>query len=492
MPPKPRLPWATGRIRVRAHRPTHQEGSWRSGTTRSSSAAATTASRAPPTWRRPARRSWCWSGATSSAAPPSPRRSSRGSGSACSYVVSLLRPEIIRELELPEARPGDPAARRHDHAARRRLPVARERPRHDRCRELRRWSTQRRRGLRGVRPADGRHGPVHQADPVDRAARPGPVRPDGVAAARRPGEGASATCRAPADDVHPADDDERGRLPGPVVRDRAAEGDDERVAASSARSRARARRAPRTCCCTTTWARSTARSARGASRRAAPAACRNAIAIAALSLGVEIRTEAPVARIEVTRRPRHRRHPGERRGDRGRRRPVERSTRTARSSSCSSPGTLDPEFEAEVRRYKYRGSSGKVNLALDGLPELTCMPGVGRVAARRDQLQPEPRLHGARLRRRQVRAVQPAPVHRHDHPDARRPLDGAARQARHELLRAVRAVQPGARRGMGRRRTRSVRRERDRHARGAIPRTSATSSCTSSASRRWTSRTSPA
>jgi phytoene dehydrogenase-like protein len=40
-------------------------------------------------------------------------------------------------------------------------------------------------------------------------------------------------------------------------------------------------------------------------------------------------------------------------------------------------GTLDPEFEAEVRRYKYRGSSGKVNLALDSLPELACKPGVG-------------------------------------------------------------------------------------------------------------------
>src|SRR5262249_23009534 len=40
-------------------------------------------------------------------------------------------------------------------------------------------------------------------------------------------------------------------------------------------------------------------------------------------------------------------------------------------------GTLDPEFEREVRRYKFRGSSGKVNLALDGLPELACKPGVG-------------------------------------------------------------------------------------------------------------------
>ena len=31
-------------------------------------------------------------------------------------------------------------------------------------------------------------------------------------------------------------------------------------------------------------------------------------------------------------------------------------------------GVLDPVFREEVLRYKYRGSSGKVNLALDGLP----------------------------------------------------------------------------------------------------------------------------
>ncbi len=38
------------------------------------------------------------------------------------------------------------------------------------------------------------------------------------------------------------------------------------------------------------------------------------------------------------------------------------------------PGTLSPEFEHEVRRFKFRGSSGKVNLALDGLPEFECLP----------------------------------------------------------------------------------------------------------------------
>jgi phytoene dehydrogenase-like protein len=46
-------------------------------------------------------------------------------------------------------------------------------------------------------------------------------------------------------------------------------------------------------------------------------------------------------------------------------------------------GTLDDAFLDEVRRYKLRGSSGKVNLALDGLPDFTCLPGPG------------PHLHGA-------------------------------------------------------------------------------------------------
>src|SRR5262249_28577653 len=38
---------------------------------------------------------------------------------------------------------------------------------------------------------------------------------------------------------------------------------------------------------------------------------------------------------------------------------------------------LPDEFAEDVRRYKFRGSSAKVNLALDGLPEFTCKPGTG-------------------------------------------------------------------------------------------------------------------
>jgi phytoene dehydrogenase-like protein len=41
------------------------------------------------------------------------------------------------------------------------------------------------------------------------------------------------------------------------------------------------------------------------------------------------------------------------------------------------PGALEESFLEEVRRYKFRGSSGKVNLALDALPDFKCLPGAG-------------------------------------------------------------------------------------------------------------------
>ncbi|MFQ5421504.1 MAG: phytoene desaturase family protein, partial [Anaerolineae bacterium] len=39
---------------------------------------------------------------------------------------------------------------------------------------------------------------------------------------------------------------------------------------------------------------------------------------------------------------------------------------------------LPSELVTDIRRFNVRGSSGKVNLALDGLPELACWPGAGR------------------------------------------------------------------------------------------------------------------
>ncbi len=101
-----------------------------------------------------------------------------------------------------------------------------------------------------------------------------------------------------------------------------------------------------------------------------------AIASAARAAGAEIRTESPVARIVV-------------RGGRATGVVLESGEEIGASVILSSadvrrtmidllePGTLEPEFEAEVRRFKFRGSSGKVNLALDRLPEFTCLPGEG-------------------------------------------------------------------------------------------------------------------
>lgn len=38
---------------------------------------------------------------------------------------------------------------------------------------------------------------------------------------------------------------------------------------------------------------------------------------------------------------------------------------------------LPGDLTDAIRKFKFRGSSGKVNLALDGLPDLTCLPGMG-------------------------------------------------------------------------------------------------------------------
>jgi phytoene dehydrogenase-like protein len=101
-----------------------------------------------------------------------------------------------------------------------------------------------------------------------------------------------------------------------------------------------------------------------------------AIASAARSLGAEIRTEAPVARIDV-------------RGDRAVGVTLESgeeieagvvlSNADARRTYLGllDSGVLPADFAEDVGRYKYRGSSGKVNLALDGLPNFTCLPGPG-------------------------------------------------------------------------------------------------------------------
>ena len=123
---------------------------------------------------------------------------------------------------------------------------------------------------------------------------------------------------------------------------------------------------------------------------------------------------------------------------------------------------LPGDFLEEVNRYKFRGSSGKVNMALDALPNFKCMPGDGRSPARRDLHFAKRRIHGARLRRREVRTLLDASVHRHGDSITDRSFRSASRQTRDVVLRAVRALQACAGPQLGRS-ERSIRQHRGRH-----------------------------
>jgi phytoene dehydrogenase-like protein len=111
--------------------------------------------------------------------------------------------------------------------------------------------------------------------------------------------------------------------------------------------------------------------------RGGTGAISNSIAAAARAAGAEIRTRAPIATILI-------------RGGRSRGVVLENGDEILAdvvSSSVDPNRTflrmMDPDrelpadFVEEVRRYKYRGSSGKVNLALDALPDFKCLPGPG-------------------------------------------------------------------------------------------------------------------
>ena len=102
----------------------------------------------------------------------------------------------------------------------------------------------------------------------------------------------------------------------------------------------------------------------------------NAIAAAAESAGAEIRTEAPVAGLLL----RDGRVGGVVLAD------GDEIQSNAVSSSLDPRQTfsrlvgedqLPADFVQGLHRYRYRGSSGKVNLALDGLPDFNSLPGPG-------------------------------------------------------------------------------------------------------------------
>ncbi len=74
---------------------------------------------------------------------------------------------------------------------------------------------------------------------------------------------------------------------------------------------------------------------------------------------------------------------------------------------------LPDDFADDLKRYKYRGSSGKVNLALDGLPNFKALPGPGHHLRGAISISPTRRLHGARLRRSEVWSLLAPALHRH-------------------------------------------------------------------------------
>jgi phytoene dehydrogenase-like protein len=110
--------------------------------------------------------------------------------------------------------------------------------------------------------------------------------------------------------------------------------------------------------------------------RGGTGAISNAIAAAAREAGVEIRTEAPVLRIRT-------------KGGAANGVTLVNGDELEADLVLSSVDPkltfltflgrhdLPADFVGEVTRYKCRGSSGKVNLALDALPDFTCLPGPG-------------------------------------------------------------------------------------------------------------------
>src|SRR5688572_173901 len=110
--------------------------------------------------------------------------------------------------------------------------------------------------------------------------------------------------------------------------------------------------------------------------RGGTGAISNAIASAARAAGVEIRSETEVARILV----RNNRSEGIvlKNGDEIRAKVVASSLDPRLTfMRLLEPNDLPGDFVEDVSRFRFRGSSAKVNLALDGLPDFTCLPGPG-------------------------------------------------------------------------------------------------------------------
>ena len=344
-------------------------------TTPSSSAPATTASSARPTSRRPGKQgARARAAARASAAPRSREEIFPGfTFSAARYVVCLLRPKIIRDLELPKH--GLRASCRSRRRSRRcldgrtccaaRSASATRREIAQFCQrdaEVYRGSARRWPSCRGSSSRSST-----RRRPIRRRSKPRELfellRMGSIFEGRRATTGVAAQ---PQDD-----DDERGRLPLRVVRVRAAHRADvgerhhrhlPRRALARHRLRAAAplhgrdrRLVPRV----------------GLRRRAAPARSRTPSPRRRARCGVEIRTEAPVDARPASRTARRRGVVLEN-GD-------EIHAKAVISRRRSAPHVPEARRrEAPRRRLRHadqalqdaRLARGKVNLALDRLPQL--------------------------------------------------------------------------------------------------------------------------
>ena len=110
--------------------------------------------------------------------------------------------------------------------------------------------------------------------------------------------------------------------------------------------------------------------------RGGTGAISNAIADAAREAGAEVRTEAPIAKIILKN--------GQAKGvvlENGDEiyADIISSSVDPRLTFMKMVGEqhLPEDFVDDIKRYKFRGSSGKVNLALDALPNFTALPGAG-------------------------------------------------------------------------------------------------------------------
>ena len=164
------------------------------------------------------------------------------------------------------------------------------------------------------------------------------------------------------------------------------------------------------------------------------------LARAARSLGAEIRLEAPVVEVKTS-------------GGRATGVALEDGTEFEAPIVVSAldprrtflelvdPRELPTDLVDAIQRFRFQGTSAKVNFALDGLPEYPALAGREDHFRGFTNIGPSMEYLERAFDEAQVRLVQQPALPRLRDPEHDRPGHGPARQARDVVLRPVRAVQ---------------------------------------------------